>query len=176
MSIFGGTGTGIVSPAAMKAAGIILAAFVFPLGLVATVIAFLARDTFGATGLGLFATSRLAVGLTLITAKLGETSHALGLYRLFFGLPVLALALPAFSAKPMIGLLRLGSAARTFLGGAYEFTVSTAVERVGGGLAFLLEDIGQEQKLPVFRGGAALEGNLHDQLERIQTAGVRPQL
>ena len=49
MSIFGGTGTGIVSPAAMKVAGIILAAFVFPLGLVATVIAFLARDTVGAT-------------------------------------------------------------------------------------------------------------------------------
>jgi succinate-acetate transporter protein len=40
----------------------ILIAFVFPLELVATVFAFLARDTLGATTLGLFATSWLAFG------------------------------------------------------------------------------------------------------------------
>ncbi len=40
----------------------ILIAFVFPLELLATVFAFLARDTLGATTLGLFTTSWLTVG------------------------------------------------------------------------------------------------------------------
>ena len=45
--------------------------------LVATVIAFLARDTMGATALGLFSTSWLTFGVALLTAKPGATSHTL---------------------------------------------------------------------------------------------------
>jgi uncharacterized protein len=42
--------------------GIVLMAFVFPLGFVATVSAFLARDSLGGTTLGLFTTSWLTLG------------------------------------------------------------------------------------------------------------------
>src|SRR3954467_14849267 len=45
-----------------KQVGMLLMSFVFPLELIATVKAFLARDTLGATTLGLFTTSWLAIG------------------------------------------------------------------------------------------------------------------
>src|SRR5436190_658588 len=45
-----------------KDVGMLLISFVFPLELVATIFAFLARDTLGATTLGLFTTSWLALG------------------------------------------------------------------------------------------------------------------
>src|SRR3954466_6996690 len=53
------------------AVGMLLMAFVFPLELVATIVAFLARDTLGATTLGLFTTSWLALGWGLFQAPPG---------------------------------------------------------------------------------------------------------
>lgn len=45
----------------------VLAAFVFPLDAVAALMAFWARDTLAATVLGLFSTSWLTIGVSLIT-------------------------------------------------------------------------------------------------------------
>src|SRR4051794_23867723 len=62
MLLLGGVSNGWLHPSDRHTVGLLLAAFVFPLELVATIFAFLARDSFGATGLGLFATSWLALG------------------------------------------------------------------------------------------------------------------
>jgi uncharacterized protein len=63
MLILGCQAIGRIPAAEQKQGGLILIAFVFPLELVATIFAFLARDTLGATTLGLFTTSWLAFGL-----------------------------------------------------------------------------------------------------------------
>jgi uncharacterized protein len=62
MLLLGGIANGWLHLSDRHTVGVLLAAFVFPLELVAAVVAFLARDAFGATGLGLFATSWLAQG------------------------------------------------------------------------------------------------------------------
>jgi succinate-acetate transporter protein len=182
----------VLTAADTKDVGLVLVAFVFPLEFVATVIAFLARDTMGATALGLFSTSWLTFGVALLTAKPGGTSHALGLYELFFAAIVLALSMVAWEGKPLIAAILTVSAARAVLAGLYELTRGSTVNHVSGwlgfaisgfalygGLAFLLEDVGRPS-LPVFRRGqaqASLEGSLVEQLERLESeAGVRQQL
>ena len=84
MLLLGGIANGWLHPSDRHTVGVLLAAFVFPLELVAAVVAFLARDTFGATGLGLFATSWLALGLVDMQASQDALSRAVGLYE--FGL------------------------------------------------------------------------------------------
>src|SRR3954452_16730907 len=59
MLLLGGVSNGWLHASDRHTVGLLLAAFVFPLELVAAIFAFLARDSFGATGLGLFATSWL---------------------------------------------------------------------------------------------------------------------
>ena len=56
-----------------KDVGMTLIAFVFPLELVATIVAFLARDTLGATTLGLFTTSWLTLGWLYLASPAGNT-------------------------------------------------------------------------------------------------------
>jgi uncharacterized protein len=193
MFLLGGIGVHSVPVADVKTAGILLAAFVFPLELVATVIAFLARDTAGATTLGLFSGSWLAVGLAFVTAQPGQTSRALGYFLVYFGALVVLLAIGALFGKPFIAVLLVLSAARAILAGVYEFTGDKGWETIGGalaffiaaialygGLAFLLEDLRGSALLPVFRRGearGAIEGGLTEQLARLQNeTGVRSQL
>ena len=57
MLLLGASAIGWIPVDEQKDVGMFLIAFVFPLELVATVVAFLARDTLGATTLGLFTTS-----------------------------------------------------------------------------------------------------------------------
>ncbi|MGI8427875.1 MAG: GPR1/FUN34/YaaH family transporter [Solirubrobacteraceae bacterium] len=173
--------------------GLLLAAFVFPLEGVATIIAFLARDALAATALGIFTTSWLALGVSLIIGAPGAISPALGFYLLAFTAPVISLALVGVAGKPLIALLLWLSAARALVDGIYQFTASAGVEHAAGyiaatiallswygGTALLVEDVRQRTVLPVFRRGsgrAALEGGLGAQLERAQRdAGVRQQL
>jgi succinate-acetate transporter protein len=177
----------------VKTTGVLLAAFVFPLELVATVIAFLARDTTGATTLGLFSGSWLAVGLVLVRAEPGATSRSFGFFLVYFGVLVVLLAIGAMLGKPLIGAILLLSALRAILAGVYELTGDKGWETAGGslaflisvlalygGLAFLLEDVRGEPVLPVFRRGearTAFEGGLAEQLARLDNeAGIRKQL
>src|SRR5256714_13945012 len=60
MLLLGCSGIGWIPAGEQKDVGMFLIAFVFPLELIATVVAFLARDTLDATTLGLFTTSWLA--------------------------------------------------------------------------------------------------------------------
>ena len=72
--------------------GLLLVSFVFPLELVATIFSFLACDTLGATTLGLFTTSWLALGLADLSAAPGAKSTALGIYLFGFATAVLLLS------------------------------------------------------------------------------------
>jgi uncharacterized protein len=193
MLLLGGLGNGWLPTSQQHTVGILLAAFVFPLELVATVFAFLAREAFGATGLGLFTTSWLSLGLADLAGPPGVPSRAVGLYLLGFSFMVGCLAVAAFLGKPLIGTLLLLAAARGSLGGAWEFGAPHSLEYASGwiavaifagaaygGLAFLLEDVRKESVLPVFRLGSSrdsIEGDLASQLERIaDEAGVRQTL
>jgi uncharacterized protein len=193
MLLLGGLANGWLHASDQHTVGLLLAAFVFPLETIAAVVAFLARDTFGATGLGLFSSSWLAFGLADLMAKPGELSRAVGLMDFGFGFVVfvvLVLATAALLGKPMISAIMNLAALRIVFSGVHEFggpsSLWTAAGWLGvtifalavyGGLSFLLEDVLQKEILPVFRVGASrhsVEGDLHEQLRGIgREAGVR---
>ncbi len=173
--------------------GLVLASFVFPLEGVAAIFAFLARDTLAATVLGLFATSWLTIGLTLIVGPPGTSSVAIGFYLFAFTAAVVALAAVALSGKPLIALTLLLSAARATLDGLYEVSGRSGFADGAGyvalgiaatawyaGTAFLLEDLRQSELLPVLRRGPArqaIDGDIRGQVQRASAeAGVRQQL
>lgn len=172
--------------------GLLLATFVFPLELLATIFAFLARDTLGATTLGLFTTSWLALGLAQITSPAGSKSVALGIYLFGFAAAVVLLALLSAMGKPFFSVLLSLATVRMVLSGVYEvgggttvytvaggFAIALTVLAMYGGAALALEDAKQRELLPLFRRGqaaASFEG-FEAQLERLEAEpGVRPQL
>lgn len=172
--------------------GLLLATFVFPLELLATIFAFLARDTLGATTLGLFTTSWLALGLAQITSPAGSKSVALGIYLFGFAAAVVLLALLSAMGKPFFSVLLSLATVRMALSGVYEvgggttvytvaggFAIALTVLAMYGGVALALEDAKQRELLPLFRRGqaaASFEG-FEAQLERLEAEpGVRPQL
>jgi uncharacterized protein len=83
-----------------KDVGMMLMSFVFPLELIATIVAFLARDTLGATTLGLFTTSWLALGWADIASPAGATSVTTGIYPFGFATVALLLAIMSTLGKP----------------------------------------------------------------------------
>jgi succinate-acetate transporter protein len=171
--------------------GMLLMAFVFPLELVATVFAFLARDTLGATTLGLFTTSWLALGWLSESGPAGR-STATGVYLFGFAAAVFLLALMSTRAKPFFTVLLVLAAARMILDGAYEVGASHAFQTASGcvalplvalalygGAALGLEDAQQRELLPLFRRGTAQEAfsGYEAQLARLEREpGVRQQL
>src|SRR5689334_3833513 len=93
MLLLGCSAIGWIPVSEQKNVGMLLMSFVFPLELVATTVAFLARDTLGATTLGLFTTSWLALGWADYASPAGVTSVTLGIYLFGFGTAVLLLAM-----------------------------------------------------------------------------------
>jgi succinate-acetate transporter protein len=193
MLLLGGMANGWLRPSDVHTVGLLLAAFVFPLELLSAVIAFLARDTFGATGLGLFATSWLALGLADTQSSQSTLSRAVGLYELGFAFTIALLAVAAFAGKPLIAAILLASAVRGAFAAVHEWhgpawawtasgwlAVAIFAAAMYGGIAFLLEDVHKQQVLPVFRRGASresLEGDLRAQLADLaDEAGVRKTL
>jgi succinate-acetate transporter protein len=193
MLLLGGMANGWLHPSDVHTVGLLLAAFVFPLELLSAVIAFLARDTFGATGLGLFATSWLALGLADTQSSQSTLSRAVGLYELGFAFTIALLAVAAFAGKPLIAAILLASAVRGAFAAVHEWhgpawawtasgwlAVAIFAAAMYGGIAFLLEDVHKQQVLPVFRRGASresLEGDLRAQLADLaDEAGVRKTL
>ena len=193
MLLLAGTSNGWLHPSDRHTVGLLLAAFVFPLELLSAVIAFLARDTFGATGLGLFTTSWLALGLASMQASQDSVSRAIGLFEFGFAFAIVLLAIAAFTGKPLIGCILFVAATRSALAGVHEWggpewawktagwlALAIFFAAMYGGLAFLLEDVLGHQVLPVFRRGAskdAIEGGLDAQLAGLaDEAGVRKAL
>jgi succinate-acetate transporter protein len=192
MLLLGCLGIGWIPVEEQKDVGMILIAFVFPLELLATVFAFLARDTLGATTLGLFTTSWLAFGWLLLSSPPGSTSITVGIYQFGFATAVSLLALMSTLGKPFFSALLLVSAARMVASGYYEvggperwFKVSGGIGialaglAMYGGTALGLEDARQREVLPLFRRGGAVEAfdGFDAQLGRLESEpGVRHQL
>jgi succinate-acetate transporter protein len=170
--------------------GLLLTAFVAPLELVATIFAFLARDTVAGATLGLFAGSWFVGGLTTMQAKPGVLDPAVGYFLIAFTIVVVLLAGAALLGKPFIAVLLLVSAGRSLLSAAYQLGAGQRWNHSGGwlalaifcvamygGIAFLLEDALGKTVLPLGRlGGSreAIEGSLSDQLRGLEDeAGVR---
>jgi succinate-acetate transporter protein len=179
-----------VQPTQGHSIGLLLAGFVAPLEIVATIFAFLARDTVAAATLGLFAGSWFVGGLATMQAKPGVLDPAVGWFLIAFTVVVLLLAAAATLGKPFIAALLVVSALRSLLAAAYQLgagkTWNQASGWVGlaifciamyGGIAFLLEDALGRTVLPLGRRGGsreAVEGSLSDQLRGLEDeAGVR---
>lgn len=170
----------------------ILIAFVFPLELLAAVFAFLARDTLGATTLGLFTTSWVTLGWGELSSPPGSTSITTGIYLFGFSMAIVLLALLSSLGKPFFTLLLLTAAMRQILVGTYEIGAGHELEKVSGGFglalaalamyggaALGLEDARHREVLPLFRRGPAQEAfeGFDAQLERLESEpGVRQQL
>jgi succinate-acetate transporter protein len=175
-----------------KDVGMLLMSFVFPLELVATVFAFLARDTVGATTLGLFTTSWLALGWADLSSPPGAKSAALGVYLFGFAFAVLLLAVMSTLGKPFFSVLLSLACTRMVLAGYWEIGGSQELERVAGGFgitlaafamyggtALALEDARHRELLPLFRRGSADQAfhGYEAQLDRLEAEpGVRQQL
>lgn len=192
MLLLGSQEIGWIPVAEQRDVGLLLVTFVFPLELVATIFAFLARDTLGATTLGLFTTSWLALGVTQVASPAGATSVTLGIYLFGFATAALLLALLSTTGKPFFSMLLGIATARMVLAGVYEVGggqtlfhvaggcgIALAALAMYGGTALALEDARQRELLPLFRRGqaaASFEG-YEAQLQRLEAEpGVRPQL
>jgi succinate-acetate transporter protein len=192
MLMLGLLSIGVIPLAEAKQTGLILALFVFPLELVATIFAFLARDSMSAATLGLFTTSWLTIGVLDAISQPGKKSIDLGVSLFGFSFAELLLALLAIKAKPFFTVLLGAAVLRTLAAGIYEtggghgsymFSGYVALIVMAmafyGGVAFALEDANQKPVLPLFRRGAADEAfsGYHNQLARLEAEpGVRQQL
>jgi succinate-acetate transporter protein len=192
MLLLAGSAIGWIPALEQKNVGMFLIAFVFPLELLATIFAFLARDTLGATTLGLFATSWLSLGWADLASPPGQKSVTLAIYLFGFGTAVLLIALMATRSKPFFTALLTLACARMVLDGYYEigsghgWSKASGICGIGlsalsmyGGTALALEDARQRELLPLFRRGAADQAfhGYEQQLERLEAEpGVRQQL
>lgn len=173
--------------------GLLLLAFVFPLQLVTSILAFLGRDSVVGTGLGLFAGTWLITGLQLIVSAPGSRSPALGVFLLSVAACFAVVVAGAAMGKAGTAAVLTVGAARFVLTGLYEMVGGSGLEHAvaicGLGLAVaalyvalatLLEDARGETKLPLARrdmARQALDAGFEEQLERLEhEAGVRQQL
>ncbi|MFL5954896.1 MAG: hypothetical protein ACJ76I_12405 [Gaiellaceae bacterium] len=173
-----------------RSIGLLLAGFVAPLEVIATIFAFLARDTVAAATLGLFAGSWFVGGLTTMQAKPGVLDAGVGYFLIAFTIVVLLLGGAAILGKPFIAVLLFISAGRGLFSAIYQLGGGARWNHIGGwlalvifvvamygGIAFLLEDALGRTVLPLGRRGGsreAIEGSLGDQLRGLEDeAGVR---
>jgi uncharacterized protein len=193
MFLYAALSAGWVKPVDQHTVGLLLALFVFPLQVIATVFAYLARDGAAGTALGLFSTSWLASGVLLATGTPGSLDRAEGFYFIAFTIVILLLAGASIAGRPLLSLFLLVSSCRTVTGAVYQLGGGRGWDTVSGwfalvsfcvalyaGLAFLLEDSLGRTVLPLARVGAArtsIEAGLEEQLEAIEDeAGVRRRL
>jgi uncharacterized protein len=185
---------GVLAAEEGQTIALILIGFVVPLMLVATIFAFLARDTIAATALGLFTGGWLATALSMLSAPApGATSDALGTFAIILAGALLALIAGASFGKAGPALVIVAGSARFLLTGLYEIKSTAGLEHAAGivglllvvtslysALATTVEDIQGHTKLPLGRRAKArdaLDAPFDSQLERIEhEAGVRQQL
>jgi succinate-acetate transporter protein len=115
-----------------KDVALVMLGFVFPLQLVATIFAILARDGAAAEGVGLVAGGWFVVGLVMLTSIPGSTSNTLGIFLLTVGLLLLGPALASASTKTAAAAVFLGAGIRFALTGVYELTASGTWEDIAG--------------------------------------------
>lgn len=188
-----GTQLGWIPLTETRYVAFVLVAFAFPLELLASIFAFLARDSGVGTGMAILAGSWLAIALVKLASAPGSTSAALGTFLVFAGAALTVPAIGAALGKLVPALVLLTAALRFFLTGLYQLTASAGLQSAAGiaglvvlglagyaALALEIEDVVRKPVLPVLRlgaGKAAMHGTMQDQLSRIsREAGVREQL
>ncbi len=176
---------------------LILLAFVAPLELAPSIMAFLSRDTGGATAFAIFGASWIVQGLQLLLlGGAAQPSHAAAFFLCSLALCLVILAAITFPGKPLLGGLLVVAVLRTTGAALLQFGVDAgrpllphATAILGlllaalafyAAIAFLEEDVTGRISPLTFRTGqakAAMEGKLEDQLEAItREAGIRKQL
>jgi succinate-acetate transporter protein len=181
---------GWVAQADKGQVGTLLIAFAFPLQLVASILAFLARDGATGTAFGIQAASWLAIGLIYVSSPPGSTSPALGLLLVAAG-GALALGAASVALTKIVPALVVGlTGIRFATAGIYELSSAGTWKHVAGAaglavvavaaygvLALVLEDGEGTTVLPlgrVRRGALALRGSPADQVEpALHEPGVR---
>ncbi|MGH2859309.1 MAG: hypothetical protein ACRDMJ_17700 [Solirubrobacteraceae bacterium] len=185
-----GLDLGWVRPRETAFAGLILIAVPFVLQLVASLLAYLARD--GATGaaLGVLATTWLAMGLIHLVSGSSAPSGALGLLLVAAGGTLAISSAVAGSAKPLTGLVFTLAAARFAVAGVHQLSGAGAWKDAAGilglvvtataayaVLAFELEGAYHRAILPTFRigrGRLAVSGDTAERIDGLtDEAGVR---
>ncbi|MBX9244783.1 hypothetical protein ICW40_08165 [Actinotalea ferrariae] len=163
-----------------------------PLQLLASVLAFLARDVVAGTGMGLLAGTWGATALVTLTGAPGAASSGLGVLLVAAGVSMLVPAAAATS-KPVAAAVMLLTAVRYTVTGVAELTADrawfTAAGAVGlvlgavalyAALAFALEDAHRRTVLPLGRRGSGadvLTASAREDLRDVaHEAGVRRQL
>ena len=176
----------------MFAVALVLLCFVAPLELLPSAMAFLARDTGGATAFAIFGASWIALGLQMLL-HLPEQSRTAGIFDLCLAMCLVMLAIVTFPGKPLLGVVLAVAVLRTSLGGSLALVGGPGLAMATGvaglvlaalafycALAFLEEDVTSRISPLTFRTGSAkqaMEGRLEDQVEAItREAGVRKQL
>jgi hypothetical protein len=169
MALLAGLGSGWLSTAQeVRSAGVLMAAFVFPLELVTVVFAALGRDTAVATTLGLYATSWLGLGLLDVLNPTEGTNRSVGVFLAAFTIMLLPLTLSAVLAKPLLAVVLGVSVVRSGLQASYELggpswtgvadgitALLVMVAALYAGSAFLIEDMRRRTALMPRRGPAA---------------------
>ncbi len=190
--LYSGLLLGWIPPSESMVVAIILLAFAAPLELFPSVLAFLSRDSGGATAFGIFGASWIVQGLQLLVAGSDKPSAAGGIFLFSLVGILLILAVITFRGKPLLGVLIIFAILRTAAAALMNFgmqalkvpaailgLVVTAMAFYGA-LAFLHEDVQQVLSALTLRSGdakAAMQDPLEDQLEQVtREAGVRKQL
>lgn len=172
---------------------LMLLGFVAPLEIGPSVMAFLARDSGGATAFAIFGAAWVVQGLALLGGPPPGISHATAAFLFCLAICLVMLAIVTFRGKPLLGAVLIvaivrtcGAATMAISGGAWLATATGWCGMVLAGLAFycgiafLEEDVTQQLSPLTFRTGearSAMEGKLEDQVSAIEKeAGVRKQL
>lgn len=171
---------------------VVLLAFVAPLELVPSIMAFITRDGGGATSYAIFGAVWLVEGVSL-WLHAPEQNHTTAIFLLCLALCLLLLTIVTFKGKPLLGAILIVAAIRTIGAAAIARWDMPMVSKLTGwtglllaalafysAFAFLEEDVTGELSPLTFRTGeakAAMEGSLSEQTKLLESeAGVRKQL
>ncbi len=173
--------------------GFMLLAFVAPLELGPSCLAFATRDAGGATAFAIFGAAWIVQGLELLARPVPVVSPAAGVFLLCLAMCLTMLTIVTFKGKPLLGIVLVLAICRTSGAAWVAFRgskpVSAATAYCGlllaafafySAIAFLEEDVTQELSPLTFRTGeakSAMKDRLEDQVASIEKeAGVRKQL
>ncbi len=184
---------GLIPQGEVPYLALVFGVFVFPLELLAAILAFPARETVGATTLSIIAFSWLGTAFVTYASAPDPASPTLGVLYLSIALMLILLGGVGVLGKPLLATVMFLAFFRYGLNGLFELTEISLLQPVSGvfgclifalslygGLALSLEDVQHRTVLPFGRRGearSAIKGDLDEQVGPVaKEAGVRKQL
>jgi succinate-acetate transporter protein len=172
---------------------LVLIAFAGVSQLIASLLAFLARDAVVATSMTVLALTWLSIGLVMNSSPPGSTSKALGLLLLASGTFMVLNGLTAALSKLVPSVIFLLAGLRFLTTGLYQLSANEGWKTTSGAIglvlaalalygawAFELEGATKKTVLPLGRrrqGTVAVQGSLFEQVKDVAVEpGVRTQL